>query len=290
MILLLGSTGYVGNAFQSYLIQRGITFKTVSLSSVKESRRVVLDRVLEEIKPAFVINAAGFTGKPNVDACEHQKLECLEGNVILAGQVAEACAKHGVPWGLVSSGCIYNGARPDGSGFTEEDAPNFDFRHPPCSFYSGTKSLAEEVVSLYPDGYLWRLRIPFSETASPRNYLSKVMAYERLLDVRNSLCQLDEFVRACTQCWEKRLPYGIYNVTNPGAVTTREVVALIQKHGFGRDKRFQFFASEEEFMANAAKTPRASAVMDSSKILSQGIELTEVHEAIEWCLRHWKPA
>ena len=36
-------------------------------------------------------------------------------------------------------------------GFTETDAPNFSFRDPPCSFYSGTKALGEEVVgSLTP--------------------------------------------------------------------------------------------------------------------------------------------
>jgi nucleoside-diphosphate-sugar epimerase len=116
------------------------------------------------------------------------------------------------------------------------------------------------------------------------------MAYDRLLDVRNSLCQLDEFVRACTQCWEKRLPYGIYNVTNPGAVSTREVVELIRKSGLCRDKEFRFFESEDEFMATAAKTPRASAVMDSSKILSHGVPLTEVHQAIETCLKNWKAA
>ena len=32
-------------------------------------------------------------------------------------------------------------------GFTEEDVPNFTFRDPPCSFYSGSKALAEEAIS-----------------------------------------------------------------------------------------------------------------------------------------------
>jgi len=43
-------------------------------------------------------------------------------------------------------GCIFTGAHPDGSGFSEEDAPNFDFRHNNCSFYSGSKALGEEIL------------------------------------------------------------------------------------------------------------------------------------------------
>jgi hypothetical protein len=45
-------------------------------------------------------------------------------------------------WKSGSSGCIYTGSRPDGSGFTEENPPNFNFRQNNCSFYSGTKALA----------------------------------------------------------------------------------------------------------------------------------------------------
>ena len=39
------------------------------------------------------------------------------------GSSRQACEAANVPWGHVSSGCIYTGSRPDGSGFTEEDAP-----------------------------------------------------------------------------------------------------------------------------------------------------------------------
>jgi hypothetical protein len=80
-------------------------------------------------------------------------------------------------------------------------------------------------------------------------------------------------------CWEKRVPFGTYNVTNPGKVTTREVASLMRKTGVG-DKEFCFFSCEEEFLRLAAKTPRASCVLDPGKILSYGIEMTELHEAI----------
>ena len=38
----------------------------------------------------FLINAAGYTGKPNVDACELHKADCLMGNAVLPGIIAQA--------------------------------------------------------------------------------------------------------------------------------------------------------------------------------------------------------
>ncbi len=119
----------------------------------------------------------------------------------------------------------------DGRGFTEEDPPNFSFRQDNCSFYSGTKALGEEVLADAEQCYIWRLRIPFSHVDSPRNYLSKVMRYDTLLEAENSLSNLPEFVAAAIDCFEKQIPFGTYNLTNPGSVTTSEVVELIQKSG-----------------------------------------------------------
>ena len=287
MIYLLGGSGYVGQAYQALLRRKAVPFRNLRRAEVDYTNPSVLGDLLRRERPAFLINAAGFTGKPNVDACELHKAECLFGNVVLPGFIAQVCAEAGVPWGHVSSGCIYNGARPDGSGFHEEDTPNFTFRSNHCSFYSGSKALGEEVLAGAADVYLWRLRIPFNEVDHPRNYLTKLMRYERLLDAANSISQLDEFAAATFACWEQRVPFGTYNVTNPGAITTREIVELIRRSGVCT-KEFRFFASEDEFMRVAAKTPRSNCIMDSSKLAAAGIRLTEIHAAVERDLHQWR--
>lgn len=289
MIYLLGGSGYVGHAYQALLTRKGIPFRNLRRADVNYADRATLTELLRREKPEFLINAAGYTGKPNVDACELHKHECLFGNGVLPGLIADACADAGVPWGHVSSGCIFTGARPDGSGFTETDTPNFTFRTNNCSFYSGTKALGEEVLAGKPGVYVWRLRIPFNEVDNPRNYLSKLLRYSTLLEATNSISQLDEFVAATFACWEKRVPFGTYNVTNPGQVTTHEVVELIKRAGVST-KEFVFFKDEAEFMSKAAKTPRSNCVMDSSKLASVGIRLTEVHEAIARDLARWRRA
>ncbi len=286
MIYLLGGSGYVGSAYQAMLQRKGIPFRNLRRAEVDYANQAVLTELLRREKPDFLINAAGYTGKPNVDACELHKSACLFGNAVLPGIIAESCAAAGVPWGHVSSGCIYSGARADGKGFTETDTPNFTFRAPPCSFYSGTKALGEEVLAGQPNLYVWRLRIPFDQFDNPRNYLTKLLRYSTLLEAANSISQLEEFVTATFACWEKRVPFGTYNVTNPGHVTTREIVSLIQKTGVSH-KDFKFFKDESEFMVLAAKTPRSNCVMDSSKLVAAGIKMTEVHEAVERDLRRW---
>ena len=289
MIYLLGGSGYVGQAYQALLTRKNIPYRNLRRAELDYTNEATLTAALQADRPEFLINAAGYTGKPNVDACEDDKAECLFGNAVLPGRIAAACQAAGVPWGHVSSGCIFTGARPDGTGFTEDDTPNFSFRTNNCSFYSGTKALGEETLQGTSDVYLWRLRIPFDHRESPRNYLTKMMRYSRLLEAANSISQLQEFVAATFACWEKRIPFGTYNVTNPGHVTTREVIAAIKASGVC-DKDFSFFDSEEEFMRIAARTPRSNCVMSSAKLAAAGIAMTEVHEALARDLSKWVKA
>ncbi len=287
MIYLLGGSGYVGQSYQALLTRKKIPYRNVRRAEIDYSNGEVLRRALKADHPEFVINAAGYTGKPNVDACELHKADCLLGNAVLPGVIADACADVGIPWGHVSSGCIFTGARPDGSGFTEEDTPNFTFRTNNCSFYSGTKALGEEVLAGKPNCFIWRLRIPYDQVENPRNYLTKLMRYARLLEAQNSISELNEFVAATFACWEKRIPFGTYNVTNPGVVTTREVVAMIERSGV-HPKKYDFFESEAEFMKLAAKTPRSNCVMSSEKLAKAGVVMTEVHASVENALRTWQ--
>lgn len=286
MIALLGSTGYVGKCFMKHLSEQKLDYLTLNRS---DTAGYCVDTMADRLKKSgveFVICAAGFTGKPNVDACEVQKSECLDGNAVLPGFLSRVAEKSGIRWGHVSSGCIFNGASPNEGGFTETDTPNFSFRTNNCSFYSGTKALGEEVLADDENCYVWRLRIPFSNIDSPRNYLSKLMRYDRLLEAENSLSNLDDYVKACIQCATGSVPTGVYNLTNPGSVTTREVVSKLIEHGLAEDN-FSFFENESEFMTVAAKTPRSNCVLNSQKAFDAGLKMPSVMESIDQCLENW---
>lgn len=313
MILLLGASGYIGDAFKRELERRGWQYRSLARKDLDYTRFPALLNLLKSLRPSFVINTAGFTGKPNVDACESQKAETLLGNALLPQTIAQACDAAKIPWGHVSSGCIYTGAKivQDGKsviepdlthpevwdvltrhperveGFLESDTPNFSFRHPPCSFYSGSKALGEEAIQGLGDLYVWRLRIPFDEQDGPRNYLSKVQRYPKVYQNANSLSHRGDFVRACLDLWSSRAPFGTYNLTNPGFITTSHVVKRIEailKPG----RPFEFWANDEEFYRTAAKTPRSNCVLDTRKLREAGVVMRPVEEAIEESLRRWQ--
>lgn len=314
MIILLGGSGYIGQAFVKELRKRGCEFLNLSRSQVDYASFSNLLDLLKSRQPEFLINAAGYTGKPNVDACEVARADTLQGNTLLPATIAHACAAAGVPWGHVSSGCIYAGAKvKDGAswkvekdltvpalrslfvknpdafrGFTEEDAPNFSFRQPPCSFYSGTKALGEEVMAGTGRSYIWRLRIPFDEYDNSRNYLSKIQRYDKVYDNVNSISHREDFVKACLDLWKLRAPFGIYNVTNPGAVTTAQVLERL-KTGLKLKREFSFWASDAEFYATAAKTPRSNCIMDTTKLLAAGVQIRTVGEALDDAIARWTP-
>ena len=173
-------------------------------------------------------------------------------------------------------------------GFCEDDAPNFSFRSPPCSFYSGSKALGEEAIRGVGRSYVWRLRIPFDEFDNERNFLSKLQRYAKVYDNVNSISHRADFVKACLDSWVKKIPYGIYNMTNPGAISSRQVVAMI-KSALRLNREFAFWESDQEFYQQGAQTPRSNCVMDVSKILAAGVVIRPVEEALEDSLRCWSP-
>lgn len=312
--LLLGATGYIGQAFTRELRRRGNRFIPLTRTAVDYTCFEQLFDYIRKMKPGLVINAAGTVGKPNVDACELSREETLWGNTLLPQTVARACLMTNTPWAHVSSGSIYSGAKiVDSSGarvvrnlnqpemrclfelnpqlfrgYSEKDAPNFSFRSAPCNFYSGTKALAEEALSKLGDGYVWRLHNPFNEVDKLPNLLSKLQRYAKVYDHISSFSHLDDSVKACLDLWERQAPYGIYNVANPGAVTTRQIVTMIQCI-LKPDRSFEFFKDDEEFYGESPKAPRANCILDVSKLKAAGVRMRPVQEALEDSLERWQP-
>lgn len=287
-VLVLG-TGYIAQAFAVAVGRRDMTYCLLSRAEADYTSFRVLRRVLAELRPELLINAAGFVGKPNVDQCENHKELSLMANVVFVETVANACEATGTPWAQVCSGCVYQGFKDSSArtGWTENDTPNFSFDAGPCcSWYSGCKAASERIV-VDAGAYGWRLRIPFDEIDHPRNYLTKIQRYDKLLDVPNSLSHRGEFAAACLDLWDRRAERGLYNVTNGGYITTREVVEIVQRTIGLRQP--DFFADENEMYASGCATARrSSCVLDNGKLLATGVAMRPVAEAIEDASSHWQ--
>ena len=313
MILLLGASGFIGQAFANELRKRDCGFIPLTRKGLDYTHFDRLFDYVRKTRPSFVINAAGFPGSPNVDACELARAETLCANTLLPQTIARVCLMRNTPWGHVSSGSIYQGAKvlENGEmlverdlgrkefrrmfaehpeqlhGFTETEEPNFSFLCPPCNFYSGSKALAEQTIKDIGQGYIWRPGPAFNEHDHPRNFLSEVQRYPKVYDHVTSASHLEDFVRACLDLWECRAPFGIYNVTNPGAVSTRKIIEMIEqivKPG----RRFEFWKDDHEFYRFAAGARRSNCLLDGSKLRAAGVKMRPLEEALQDSLDNWQ--
>jgi len=87
--------------------------------------------------------------------------------------------------------------------------------------------------------------------------------------------------------YQQRCPYGAYNITNPGSITTREVIKYVKKY-MGITKEFKYFKDEDEFNELCA-TPRSSCVLNTDKLLLNKIIIRPIHDAIIDSIKRWRP-
>ena len=314
MILLLGASGYLGQAFVAELRHRGIGFTAFSRRLVDYTRFDVLFNYVREARPDFIINAAGYPGNPVLKSCETSRAETVRANTLLPQTIARVCYLTNTPWGHVSSGLIFAGAKvrsnghftverqlqlpelrqkldlnpEDFRGFAETDEPNFTFRSPPCSFYSGTKALAEEALQGFSQFFLWRPGLVFDEVDHPRNFLTGPLNGTTVRDDVNTFSHRADFVRACLDLWDKRSPFGVYHVANPGVLTGRQVAEELERR-FASAKPFRLEPDETWRNIPSLNAPRAECILDCSKLSSTGIRLRPVARALKDALENWKP-
>jgi dTDP-4-dehydrorhamnose reductase len=282
-IIILGS-GYISQTYQNFFNREGVSYIALSRQKVDYTQYDILLTHLKQHRPDFLINAAGFTGKGNVDDCEQNKASCYLANVELPLTIGYVCNELHLPWGQISSGCIFTGDN-RGKGFTEEDEPNFSFKFNNCSYYSGTKELSEKMLDRFKNLFIWRIRMPFNNIDHPKNYLSKILKYNTLVDVTNSLSNIDDFVWASCELVRKQSPFGIYNICNYGSISTRRITEIMQKKW--PHKNFSFFPDYEEF-EKVIVTPRSNCILNTEKLAGQGIRLHDVDDVVRISIRNWK--
>jgi len=265
-VLIFGSKGYLGTYFQK-LYPEAETPR-VDIANASE-----VAEALDEFKPDVVINAAGKTGRPNVDWCEDNKLETLHSNVTGPLVILSECAQRELYWVHLSSGCIYEGDN-GGKGFSEEDPPNFS-----GSYYSRTKAWADQILKEFPVLVL-RLRMPFDGTKEERNLISKLTNYSRVLDAQNSLTYIPDLMDAAEQLIKKRA-IGIYNIVNEGVISPYEIMEMYKEIV---DQPHEFDRLTLEELHEVTKAPRSNCVLDGSKLKGEGIEIRPVKEAVEEAL------
>jgi len=271
----MGGVLIFGNGFVAGKFKHALDNAIISTADITDRQAVTAE--IQKIKPDVVINCAGKTGKPNVDWCEDHKAETFNSNTIGPLILAHACSQLNTYMVHIGSGCIYTGDN-KGKGFTEEDAPNFF-----GSFYSRTKIWSEQALTAFPVLQL-RLRMPVDNIPGPRNLITKIIRYPKIISIPNSVSILDDFINAAKKLIEKKRT-GIYNVTNPGAITNAEILELYKE--IVEPKHTYEIISIEE-LSKLTKAQRSNCVLNTRKLESEGIKLPPIKEAIKKTLLKYK--
>ena len=278
-ILILGR-GYVGQALQANLPLH-MEDCQVDLKSREELDYHIYDtlfRYIVQTHPQYVINTCGYTGRPNVDACEDDKDNTWYYNVVLPVILQQVCAATRTKFIHVSSGCIYDGYT---KRFEETDQPNFGLTNPDSSWYSKTKHACEMMLRK-TDATILRIRMPFCTTTSERNVLTKLLKYDNIINQTNSMTCIEDFSEFIAKILEKPIPIGVYNVTNPGAPTTRDITGVFKEYNLVNDN-WNYISLEE--LKKYTTTGRSNCVLSTQKIDDLGLSLPRTLTSLNKCIR-----
>lgn len=275
-ILILGK-GYIGSYLAKKQTNHQITH--ISKKDLDYSDYSKFEEYIKREMPDWIINSSGYTGKPNVESCENDKETCYLYNIKVPMILTDIANNHDIPIIHIGSGCIYDGYDKE---YLEIDKHNFGEEDSNSSFYSKTKSSFER-LSKTMNRYIFRIRIPFNGTPESKNYIFKLLQYDNLIDMRNSLTNVDELVDFTYSFIEKKPEYGIYNVVNEGHITASEVVSIMKDNGL-ENPNWKFVSSQD---ANF-KVNRSNCILNTDKIKNLGLGLSSITNSITDTIKEYR--
>jgi nucleoside-diphosphate-sugar epimerase len=267
-----GERGWIGQKIVTLLRNQN---HDVHCAASRLEQREAIEKEIDHIKPDYIINAAGITGRPNIDWCESHKYETLRSNVIGLLILVDVAFLRGIHVTNLASGCIYNYDEQhpldSGIGFTEDEEPNFW-----GSFYSYTKVMAEKLIQHYPNILNLRLRMPITSDLHPRSLLGKIIHYKKLINIPNSMTILDDLLPLIPIMIERNLT-GIYNFVNPGTISHNQLMELY-KHYVDPDHQYENFSIEEQ--NRILKAPRSNCELSTHKLLQEFPNLPHIQDSM----------
>lgn len=267
-----GKTGWIGQKVVSLLNDQDYV---VYIAESRLENRCDVEKEITLLKPDYIINCAGVTGTPNVDWCESHQQQTIRTNIIGTLNLADAAYLHDIHLTNFGTGCIYeyDVEHPIGSGkgYTEKDEPNFD-----GSFYSKTKIYLEKLLNSYPNVLNLRLRMPISSDLHPKNFITKITKYQKVINIPNSMSILDDLLPIAIQMTERKLK-GNYNFVNSGTISHNQILDLYRTYV---DPNFRYTNFTVEEQDKILKARRSNNELDASKLLKEFPYLLPIQESI----------
>ena len=123
---------------------------------------------------------------------------------------------------------------------------------------------------------LLRVRLPLGNDMNHRSLITKLLGYEFLVNVPNSITVMQNCLPIGTRL-ALQGQRGVFNFTNPGTISHSELMT-IYKEVVDPSVTWKHFSLEEQDRVLAA--PRSNTKLDSSKLKAVAPDLKDVKDAV----------
>lgn len=283
-LLIYGVNGWIGNQFFKYLLANAdiVIFKGNKRVNDFEGIR----EEIHNIKPDNIISFIGRThGKiddkiySTIDYLEQEgKLyENIRDNLYSPISLALLCKELNIHLTYLGTGCIfdYRNEKEYGkeiNGFREKDKPNFF-----GSSYSVVKGFTDMLMHQLESNILnLRIRMPITAENNPRNFITKIVNYDKICSIPNSMTVLPDFFPIILDLI-KNNKTGTINLTNPGLISHNEILDLYREI-VDVNFKYENFSVEEQNVILASK--RSNNYLDTTKLQSLYPEIKNIKDSI----------
>lgn len=290
-VLVYGSQGWIGNQFISILVENGVNF-TCGKSRVDNETDIL--REIIDISPTHIVSFIGRTHGSigdkkymTIDYLEEpgKLVENIRDNLFSPLLLAEICRSRQIHFTYLGTGCIfkYDDEHPFGqeiNGFDESSLPNFF-----GSSYSIVKGFTDRFVHFYDKNVLnLRIRMPITGEKNGRNFITKIVTYERVCSVPNSMTVLPELLVYVLEMMRKNIT-GTVNLTNPGLISHNEMLEMY-KEIVDPDFKWKNFSQEEQRAILAAD--RSNNFLETHKLEALFPQVKNIKAAVWECMVEYK--
>ena len=288
--LIYGTRGWIGQQVVNHINNQFPQDQIISSLNRADCESDVENDLLEH-QPDRVICLIGRTHGPGYSTIDYLEqegklVENIKDNLYGPMVLSFLCQKYNIHLTYLGTGCIFTYDQTHSlnnqNGFTEQDQPNyFD------SSYSVVKGFTDRLMHFFDKSVLnVRIRMPITNKDHPRNFISKIIRYNKICSVPNSMTVLDELIPLMIEMAIQK-QVGTVNLTNPGTISHNEILELYKKL-IDPNFTYQNFTVEEQ--RQVLKCGRSNNLLDTTKLEQLFPNVQPIEQAVKSALENWEVA
>jgi 3,5-epimerase/4-reductase len=123
-----------------------------------------------------------------------------------------------------------------------------------------------------------RLRIPLDNRPHPKNILTKLINYKKVIDIPNSITYIPDFILALKHLI-KIDAKGIYNIANKGGLRYPELLEVYKR--CMPDFKYEIIDFKKLHLV------RTNLILSVRKLEKTGFKMRNIHEVLEGCVKNY---